>query len=433
MIEEFTPTAPKMKTRDSRASYLGDGGESIPAYENVTEVLVGAFKDSTTIDNVIDSARQVENWLRRAMERQRTGVGSRLYLQIKIDSVDTDWWRSEILGGSLEYDEDLMRALGEKVAPFTLRLERRFYWEGPEVSLDMTSDATAVAASEVTLYNDADDNVSGCNWLEIAAAELEDGTIPSPAVITVAQEEAAGANIVNMYIANNVFNDPGNFDPYLLASEAGGMGNWPWALTGWTTCQEWDLPDALLADCAGYFMRVLFTGVIGALGQDTWARASIMSTSYDNLWAGDAVAITDYNSGVWDLGALPIPPSGYSTGYKNLTLAIQVISTGAGSITPDFIQLMPTTSYRFISSRYSTWISALNDTLVDDGVDGRVYHYDLSETAENPIFMARGDPIHLWPNRLQRLYFLYYGQTWSAVAGNEMGVSIDWRPRRLTI
>ena len=69
------------------------------------------------------------------------------------------------------------------------------------------------------------------------------------------------------------------------------------------------------------------------------------------------------------------------------------------------------------------------ESIVDDGANGGVY--GLSGTEQLPIYRPYFMPIHLYPNKINRLRFILGGVTMEA--GSAWQVRMSYRPRRISI
>ena len=132
---------------------------------------------------------------------------------------------------------------------------------------------------------------------------------------------------------------------------------------------------------------------------------------------------------IHDCGAIPVPAADFSSGWSDHTLQLSLYAASSITVDVDFLQLTPTEplSYQKITQRgYSVPNGA---SVVANGTDGLVY-YD-SGGVRYPIYVAYGEPVHVWPGVNQRLYILQDGS----------GQSISWtmtarawyRPRRSTL
>jgi hypothetical protein len=438
-VEVYAPQSPTLDERQSSSPYLSDGGEQVTSYKNVNESMGMLLKHSSTA-NLQQLIWDIENMLWRAAMRQRTGMGARVYVEFKPDG-DTVWWRSEILGGRLVLDrEDSMRGWASIQQEALLTLTRRYYWEGDEVALSMTSSVNGTPAESVTIYNNDNANTAQTCWVHFASTQVA-GSIAAPPKLKVANAEAGTVSWVDWFISHNVINDPANYNPFLLgsASELGGATpTWTGAQAAWVEKFQWNLTTAQVQDCRGTFMRFLYAGSLGAVGQDTWVRAVVKAgvttggTALTRVWTGDAVPVISTDSRIWDLGSMPVPPGGYSTLYSAISVFLEIISTGTGSGNCDFLMLAPA-STGFRRAHQHGYNIEQGDQFVDDPAEGRVYAYDAADDLEESIYTAMGNPVVLWPGVQQRLYFLVQHGTWSAGAGKTMTVSASIRPRKLSV
>lgn len=432
-VENWTPATPNTSEQTASVEAIRDGGDiSLVTRRNVTEtlelVLVAA---STTALQTL--AGSIEKLLLAAERRQRWGSGDKVYVTQKL-SGESYTWRSEILTGTLEYDEGLLiGGWANKRGEARLHITRRPFWEYGEtsaISLSMTSATTTSATTTVTVQNDAYASSTERNYIQIASNQLTLGDLPAP--LNLALYNNSGSNIGNVvtHIFANHFSDPTTLTNYFLGSSAvdGASASWASALTTHTLKYKFNLSTAQVGSMGGQFWNVwaAFTSITA----NTFVRAAVgdhVSTVYRESWIGEEVSEEYYGNLIY-LGAVPIPRISGATPIVDLLLTFRN-NASSGSAVLDFIQFAPATSYRFIRQRgFTTPTSA---TFVrDNGIDGELYW-----GSGYPLLAGRGDPIHVWPGITQRLYVLYVdvNNAWSTNAGNTFTVTASYRPRRLTI
>jgi hypothetical protein len=302
----------------------------------------------------------------------------------------------------------------------------------------MTSSVEGTPDTEVTIYNNDDQNSAQTNWVHFVSTEV-DGSLPAPIKLTLTNADADDVDWSHFYIAHNVINDPSTLDHWLLGSQAeeGAGDSWTGAQTTWHEAHKWELTAAQCQDTRGTFFRILWAG---SCSTGTWMRARVGVGVADapgglrlTTWYGDAVPITTSNSQVWDLGALPLPPGGYALDYKYVEVGVDIISTASGSATCDCLMLAPA-STGLRKFYMASFFLSQGDFVVDDGIEGRVYSGDSGQTYTESVVSSMSAPVMLWPGVLQRLYILMNSRTnWSSVAGKALTVKAAYRPRKLSV
>jgi hypothetical protein len=413
-------------------TYFPRAGEADGA--DVTETAEITLEGSAA--NIRAAVNDVERLLEDAVRRQEMLIGPKVYVEYQA-VMGGDWWRSEVLAGRLQWDEEpgarRLSGTTNKVKVL-VHWTRRHYWEGALTQLFLTSsDAGTATDDPVSLWNDDNETSTETNWIGIASTEVE-GSLPAPLKLEVIHEEATARDWRTIYICNEYLSP--TMTAFSRGSQAtgGATATISSASTHATARWTWDLTEAQLANFAGRYWRLLMVHSTGTAMACYWrAQVAIkVAPLYVTLWEGDEVA----NRGqlITDLGAVPIPPGGYDTATSNVAVQITARSAGAlGSVVMDFIQFTPVGAgqYRRI---YQTGFNMVeNSGLVDDGPEGTTYYYYSSEDVHLPLYRTYGEPIHVWPGRTQRLRVLYDEATAAFAAGREMSARAWYRPRRLTV
>jgi hypothetical protein len=131
-----------------------------------------------------------------------------------------------------------------------------------------------------------------------------------------------------------------------------------------------------------------------------------------------------------DLGVVQLPPwLPGETSQASVTLALYLRKTGGGTLYTDFLQLSCLDGWRRLSPR--GYGLPYNCRLVDDGIASLVWTDGWPGKAGH--YIGYGRPIHVWPGKAQRLYFLVDSETRTAQIERIYDVWINYRPRRLTL
>ena len=115
-----------------------------------------------------------------------------------------------------------------------------------------------------------------------------------------------------------------------------------------------------------------------------------------------------------------------------LQLLAQRDTTGTHSLWIDYAWLAALDGFRHLRPRgYGV---ATNETLVDDGIEGRLYVLDSAGANGVNHYIGEGPPILGWPGqpgRVEILHTVPSGQ--AATPDDSLLVSVSYRPRRLLI
>jgi hypothetical protein len=415
--------------------------EAQPTIGEAIDLLVQA----SSVANLQTAVRQIETLLDDAVRRNRTKVGPRVFLTVQWDG-EASAWRSEVLGGRLEMHGAPDQFSRLKVEA-TLGITRRAYWEGPETQLPLSNGNGTDNTAGLTIYNNGDasgtsPNVRN-NWVQIDGSDVT-GALPAPVKIELKNTTGSSRTWDIFHLANLALNSPSNF-PHILEAEArvtGGTvgvnanasGGNQLQFSNYTSGQwaTWDLSATLLQKTQGRWFRLLLVPRLRSAldAQAETVQAEIMdATGAFVLWSGPEVALPRLNlNSVVNLGAFPLPPGGYDASWGALKLRLTLrLANGTANTYLDFIQITPTDSYRALDMRP---IAVANNALiVDNGYDALAYVETGGVRA--PHVLPRGDPLMVWPGKLQRIYVLasyqdfYITDKWAA--------RLWYRPRRVSI
>lgn len=446
MLRHYTPKTPEIASTSPSAGE-DDGGEvSNLRYNNVTETIelsvLGISAGgglSTTLAQ--DAFNTIEKFLYEARRYQKYRTGSKVYLEYQVDG-DTHFWRSEILFGRLELQQDAMQIWGNAHIPCLLHITRRYYWErtGALTEIRLTSAYhTTPKTAGVWVYNSNAGGTVG-NYVQISGTEIV-GDLPAPAKIQLQNITGASQSYRNFYIANNAFNTAsvfahtmeGESSVYGTQVNAAGCSGGKYMQTSFsgTTFFLWPMTTRLLYG-GGRTFRILARFATYPLSTPVYVRAVLANE--DGLLpvaTGEEVKLPADGSNIYelvDLGSLPLPPNGNGLPWDTMTLKLEMRAASNATVGLDYIQLMPTEEYRHIVMRGGLMIA--NGALLDDGTEGKTYM--VEDGANKPYFSPRGSYINVYPGITQRLYFLHDEGTVSDI-NNVSTVFMWYRPRRLTI
>lgn len=299
----------------------------------------------------------------------------------------------------------------------------------------------------VPVYNHMDGDGHG-NYVEMQADEVG-GDLPAAVRLEITNTYSSSNRANNLLMAHNVLSDPANLNHVLEAEAAsggttvtgdgacsgGGRKTLSWAGTAETEVLNWTLSTALLNACRGNYFRLIARFASVPAYSDVWVRwrVKLFGTT---LWEGPQFLLNTTSS-LQDMGVLQLPPYLIDAGdlYQlDLVLYGQRNQSGTHNLSLDFVQLSPLDGWRKLSPRGFGLSAGMQ--LVDDGIEGRVYavaYTELGGAGKMGNYVGSGEPIKVWPNAQQRLYFLHDTMTGSAAIDRLLTVKVFYRPRRLTI
>lgn len=418
------PTEWALATPDAQA----EAPESIA---DVINVLIQAASGAA----LQTAVRTIERLLQAAARRARTGLGPRVFVNVQWDGEATGPWRSEIYGGRLDLEE-APNQWGRLKVTGALGLTRAPWWEGPETELQISANGQSAATGGRTLTNNGT-----ANWFEIAAAQVA-GSLPSPMRLQVANAVAGDVSWNTFYWGLNSFGAPSTFGGVLQgedqvagfgtdqsSSEAsGGFYNTVSVTTTGAWRNAWLLPTAMTAAGGRWFRMIL--RAFPSLGAQMKLRAAIFDASgLNTLWQGQEVT---WNGGLdlIDLGAAPIPPGEWGSGYGQVQLRLfsQVVS-GTYGLAIDYLALLGTDGLRVGKTPGMVW--ANGSIVMVDEIEGVAY--GQAGGVRYPYLTVSGKPLLLEPATTQRVVQLAALGTFTGSRDHTYTVRAYYRPRRATL
>jgi hypothetical protein len=428
MLVNYTPRSgePTAPGRASDGEWIGTAW-----YPFVTETLE-LYLYAASKSALQDVQRSIERLLHRARERQAHHAGARVYLHLKVDA-ETNDWRSEVIGGNLELDESALAVFANVGYEARLHITRRTWWEEDASSATALSVSSA-ATTSATTSGASITNTYDSNWVQIAAAQIN-GSLPTPVKLSIKNTVAGSEFYSTVWVQNNVYWSPATADVWMTGAESrAATGSLSLTNpTGLTADIDWNIATARLDAFLGAYCRVLMVIDIPGSGAQAvpyvqWGGSSASTALH--IWEG---AWVDVAAEVVDLGLVPLPPGGYTTGYDDLYLGVGFRYTGSWSATVQYIQFVPVNSERRVKQILFTENSlAQNEYVVIDDMEGEVYHLETSSD-KLPTYSARGGPLWLYPGMINRLYITSMGENGAFDLTRTALVTADYKPRRLTI
>lgn len=417
--------------------YVPSGPESdaVGGYKPVTETIEFVITDTTTA-LIQTKLNAIERLLLLSNQRLLAGTGAKPYLVLRAHNEATDA-RSEILSYRLALDDDTAVAFVQLVLGVRLVVTRQPFWEGARVAIPLSNGNGSNVTSGLTVVNHDDATAGHDNWVNIAAANVV-GSLPAPLELKLVNASGAPRAYANWYAANNIYGQAlahvieGEtiINGYgTVGSNADSSGGQYVTRTGssWLAFR-WNIPSATLDLLRGRYVRMLVR--FRALSaSDREVKATLYDYSGLSVLARSPTTIAKNGYAyIQDCGALPLPASAPGAAWATHVLELAVKTPTSEEVAIDFVQLTPTEPllYRKLIQRGFTM--PVGDAVVDDGIEGLTYYLDGATSLRYLTYVARGEPVHVWPGVDQRLLFLHDGS----------GQAIDWaltaqawyRPRR---
>lgn len=438
LTEEYVPVPPSQTMREILDA-IATGRES---ELSVTETLEMAFVGTTQadLDNKIEAIKLLMSDAELYTLRRK---GNPVYLEMTPDGTST-LWRTQILAGRLEYDANWHRTwVGNKVKA-RLHIERIYFWEHSteaEASLSSVT-GTGTGTGGKTIENHYVSTEYG-NFVTIGASGI-DGTIPTPARISM--QNTSGGELIyrNIYIANETVpngatlvcemkqgeNKQGGSTGTVQTSQVGESDESNLAVTvSGTASPRWAYTAAQISSAAGNTYRVL---VRFSFYNEVPGNTIFVEPQLNELLGG-------WNLNPWqmevplngleliDVGSISFGDYRSSAG---MSLVLKLRSEESVTVEIDYIQLMPADNFRWLI--YQGEGVPDDEYIVDDGPENRAYQLNASNQ-QVPVVDVRGNPIMLYPGWVNRLYFLHDTADTQAPVEDETTVRVYYRPRRLTV
>lgn len=391
----------------------------------------------------------IERLFWAAAERAANGVGTRVFAEYKAVSADA-LYRSELVDGRVLGAEN--PALRKYDAGTTVSIQiavifmRRVWadgcsWEASsETELELSSFADATSATGgVSIANHTDSGHG--NWVEIAAAQVI-GSGPAPLRVNMQNTSGMDQYYGNFYISTNAHSAPSTFTHIVEGEDctSGGTntadtdsssGHYlSFPVSGSGTGMLFALPSGVTAGGGGRTFRLLARLLVNPTAPVYVTPMIKDANGLVPLATGIEVKIETSGYLLIDLGALAIPPGAVdATSLDNLTLYLALRCDTSATLALDYLQLTPTESLRHL---YQLGYSiADSDYVEDDGSLGQAYA--ISGGLKSALHIQMGKPVMVWPDTLQRIYFLYDSDSGRSPIAATLSVRLYYRPRRRTV
>lgn len=408
-----------------------DGG-----FEEVTESGELVLRGSAA--NIRSAVNTIESYLEQAYNRQRGGRGARVYaFYMPVTTGDTAW-RSEILEGRVTWSDDpALRRLKDTNPTVKVGFvwRRRFFWEGAETEVQLSTSNQSYATGGRTITNHDDSGAGHDNWVQVNPL-LVTGVLPAGTRIHLINNNGAARTWRRLWVALNaayvythILEGESRVTGGTISSSSDASNGQYLQITlsGSSISLDWWISSVTVSAAVGRFLRLLgcinYVGV-GAVGT---VRPSLRDGNNSSvLWQGDAVALPTA-PGLLDLGAMPLPPGGRTVSTPG-ALYLRLTFDGTGTWGLDFLQITPTNGLALVEGLAAV---AANGAVVLNSIEQQNYVLDASGN-QVPYVAVSGQPIELAPNVEQRLMVL--AETASGVAiADTLSVRVWIRPRRLVV
>ena len=384
--------------------FPSDGGEA----ETVTETIEEVFNGSVT--DVRATFAAITRLLTQATERSAGNLRiPALYLLHNPVGAALGAYRSEITGGQVVWNSN--------------RLLRQMH-------STYTSGENAIIITRVNYFEDINEATAATNFaivngdnlpLNYVAMNSISGDLATPLRIAIKNDSGADVLAEDFYLTMDTFVGLGTSEHFL----AGDSATWVGSLADGTMIVESAIPDAVLTKCAGEEMSII--AAFSALSSNVYLRP-VIYTVRDGLYLESIRGKEVYSGGrkLINLGSLPIPASGYSTGTSGTVLGIVGRCSTGGEATMMFQQITPARD--MINLYYNDYDMVHGAQIVDDG---SFAYYEESGAKFDTVFRT-GGPLKVWPNKNNRLTILM-DEGAAFTESRQFRITAYYRPRRRTV
>lgn len=418
---DYTPKAPTSTDDDAtvtESAKVQISGASVSAIQTIIQSINKAFRFA----EIFHEKR----------------IGSPAYVQLTPDGY-SDVYRSEIFTGRIEWgpkvlDEQWVELKVDAIITWI----RRYYWEGPQISLTLTN--TGGSGQILAVVNHDDATAGHDNYVEIAADDVA-GDLPTPPIITLTNTYASGS-LLDVYLAHNFMSTPQYLINTVEAENATGgtpiadaaCSNGYYNNVSWTALTETQLLTFPLGDAdteyaLGNFFKIMLRFQTAPNYTNCWIRWKALFGS-TVVWSGPLILLN--NKSLQDTGIMQWPPGGdlpLNMSGLNLVLYAKRNTSGTHNLKIDFVQLLCMDGARVLKGTVAV---AQNERLVDNGVLQKIYKASQGNLAYH-THAAIGPTLMLRPGYRQRLQFLQIQSDGAAPIERTMNVQVVYRPRRLTL
>lgn len=393
--------------------------------------------DGSTIADVRTTIRTLALLFEQARRYNKNHVGNRVYLNYDPGNTGVTW-RALLFNGVavLDIEKAIMMTWDSGFLVIELQIERE-PWEGPETELALTNNGGTGTGGRSISNNDysTDDN-----WVTIAGSAVA-GDMPARCRIELYHSYAT--NPFQKYIWIHHKTDGLTNFTHVLEAEDGSGGTTTvdanasggnkkaisWAVTTLTKIWDETLTDSLINSINHGKVSVLIR-IDDVSYTDLYIKWVLRNTSGSTLVKDGSLTPIPADRTFVDLGNVRLPPgeTGGTNGALLFELWAQRLSAGTHNLNLDYVQLSPiapANSFRKLSALDGGL--KYQETLVDDGIEGRVYR--LSSSKRITDFAVEGGPIMLFPGQDQKLIVTAMETAGAYYKAQTFTMRVYYRPR----
>lgn len=414
----------------------GEAGAWQPVEEEVTLLLEGSKS------NILNTVNALEILFEEARERQRLGVGPRVYVEYAVADADA-LYRSEIYDGVVEWSRNTKeRMLHQATAQVvvTVAWTRAYCWEGPRTQVPLSNVNGSNNTAGLQISNYGDNRHRHVEFDATGAPTIE----PAPVELRLKNTIGSVRNVRDVFVFTNKFDVNAALTLQgearqvaygtTQASSSASNGQYVNLAINGVLAVPWDLSATLLSQLAGRYCRILAKFFFYDNTANIYVRPLIRDAqNLVTLARGPETKLDNRGPNyIQDLGELPFPPGGYNTNWAGQVLALEFRTESVQTINLDFLLLAPTDAFMHVVQVGNTLDS--NEELVIDGIEEQIYC--TRSGANHPLYAPKDKFLQIgaakaWLNNKQRIYVLTDGT--DVALADTYTVKLFYRPRRLTV
>ena len=433
------------------------GCSYFPAYPEETAQRVSrSNQDGETVDqlfyrNAVDTvtvtlegtADAILTWYRSVMallQAARNGIST---VYVRYDSRSAAYaHRARIMTGRPIWPrEPLRRMLTQtfNTVEISFAWEREPIWRADEVELRLSALNQAAVLGGVTIYNHTISTQA--NWFQVAGTQVA-GDLPAPLRLELKNTTGAPQFYRHFYIGNHPVTGGSSVPAMHLQGESArsGLGTnvanaqssggyYIQKILNGTGLLVWDISSGRVQGMLGRRYKV-FMRTPGYSGV-AYVRAQIRDVDgLTILWEGDERILPTPQLQLLDLGrAMPVPPAGAGA-WAGLTFVLSIRTIGSATVNVDFVQLLPTMSYRHLVQR-ATEVET-DGIVYDDSEQNRTW-WVSPDGLQYDVFRADQSLLRVYPGLVNRFFLMQDKTTGSMTTTDTFQVRAFYRPCRLVV
>lgn len=373
------------------------------------------------------------------LQAARNGLST---VYVKYDARSYVVYRARILTGRPIWPREPLRRIltqTQVTVEISFAWEREPIWQADEYELRLSTLNQPAVLGGVTIYNHTISTQA--NWFQVAASQVQ-GEVPTPVRLELKNTTGAPQFYRNYHIGNHVVPSGATIPAMYLQGEAArsGLGTnvanaqssggyYIQKILNGTGLLVWDLSSSRVQGMLGRRYKV-FLRTPGYSGV-AYVRPQIRDVDgLTILWEGDERILPTPQLQLLDLGrAMPVPPGGAGA-WAGLTFVLSIRTEGSATVNVDFVQFVPTTSYRHLVQR-ATEVDT--DGIVYDDSDQNRAWWVSTDGLQYDVFRADQSLLKIYPGITNRFFLLQDKTTGSMTVTDTFQVRAFYRPCRLVV